>query len=29
MNGYRKWFLLVSLLMCASQGAYAVVNIYL
>lgn len=28
MNRYRNWILLASLLMCASQGAYAVVNVY-
>ena len=28
MNGYRKWCLVASLLVCASQGAHAVVNIF-
>ena len=28
MNRYRNWILLASLLMCASQGAHAVVNVY-
>ena len=28
MNGYRKWCLVASLLVCVSQGAHAVVNVF-
>ncbi|MDH3935485.1 MAG: zinc ABC transporter substrate-binding protein, partial [Gammaproteobacteria bacterium] len=28
MNGYKKWCLVASLLVCASQGAHAVVNVF-